>query len=191
MTYTIDTIIRDTRIALGLNPEAEPAWHADAACRQLTPDLRISLAVEQAARAVCEEADEALLAECTRPLAAQPIFKTDTCGSVALPPDFMRLCAFAMDDWERPVRLPIAPGSQSYMMLHSRYAGLGGNPQRPACAIVCSPGGQVLEFYGCKSKQAKIKTAMYHPYPSVADGSLANMPGALYPQLIARLASQA
>ena len=188
MTYAIDDIIRDTRIAMGLNPEAEPAWHADAVTRQLTPDLKISLAIESAARAVCDEADEALLAECTRPLAAQPIFKTDNCGSVALPPDFMRLCSFAMDDWERPVVTPVAHDSQAYLRLHSRYAGIGANPQRPACAIVCAPGGLALEFYGCRSKQAKIKAALYHPYPSVADGSLTNMPSTLYGRLIDRLA---
>ncbi len=189
MTYAIDTIIRHTRIAMGLNPEAEAPWHADAVCRQLTPDTKINLEIEQAARAICVEADEAMLAECTRTLASQPIFKTDNCGSVALPPDFMRLCAFCMDDWERPVRNAVDPGSVSYLMLHSRFAGLGGNPQRPGCAIVCSAGGLSLEFYGCKSKQARIKTALYHPLPTVGDGELRNMPGVLYPRLIARLAA--
>jgi len=187
MTYQVDTILRDARIAMGLNPEAEPAWHADAVCRQLTPDMAITLHIEQAAREVCAEANDYSAAECALPITATPEFTADHCGVISLPADFMRLCVFRMDDWERPVHKAIAPSDAAYMMQHSRYAGLRGNPQRPACAIVCREGGLALEFYGCKTKRAGIKTALYHPYPSLKDGALTNMPAALYPRFIDRL----
>lgn len=189
MTYDIDTILRDARIAMGLNPEAEPAWHADAVCRQLTPDLAIRLRIEQAARDVCAEADDASLSECAAILEAEPVFTDDHCGHIRLPADFMRLCAFRMDDWQRPVRKALPADAPQADMLHSRYAGLRGNPQRPACLLTCREGGLSLEFYGCASRKATIETAIYHPYPSIKDGALTNMPSALYASMISRLAS--
>lgn len=188
MTFPLTDIIRDARIAMGLNPESEPMWHADAVCRQLTPDMAIRLRIEQEARAVCAEADDASLAECTLPMTAAPEFTSDHCGYIPLPPDFMRLCVIRMDDWERPVRKAIDTASQAYRMQHSRHAGLRGSPQRPGCAISCAEGRLTLEFYGCKSRMSKLKSALYHPYPAIIDEALAHMPKALYPQLIQRLA---
>lgn len=189
MTYAIDTILRDARIAMGLNPEAEPAWHSDAVCRQLTPDMAIRLRIEEAARAVCAEADADSLAECALPLPAAPVFTDDHSGFIALPADFMRLCVFRMDDWERPVHKAMTPDDPRAPMMHSRYAGLRGNPQRPACLLTCREGGLALEFYGCASRKASVETAIYHPYPSIKDAALTNMPPALYGSMISRLAS--
>ena len=184
MTYDITTIIRDARIAQGLNPQAEQAWIPDAVCRQLTPDMAIERRIEQAARAVCSEADDALLAECVATIDAVPAFTDDHSGCIVLPADFMRLCVFWMNDWERPVRKAIDIADENYLMQRCRYPGLRGNPQRPVCAIVCAQGGLQLEFYGYKTRKANIKTALYHPYPSIRDGQLINMPASLYPAMI-------
>ncbi|MCM1452419.1 MAG: hypothetical protein NC102_09170 [Clostridium sp.] len=187
MTYTLETIIRDARIALGLNPKAEPAWHADAACAQLTPDMKIKLMLEEAARDTCRKAEDAELAECALPLPTEAYFNTDHSGKISLPEDYMRLCVFRMDDWEQPVTNTIEPHSEAYRMQYSRYAGLRGNPQRPACAVMCDAAGVTLEFYGSKSRGAKVAQGLYYPYPSIKDGALTNMPQALYGKMLERL----
>lgn len=88
-------------------------------------------------------------------------------GWILLPEDFMRLIAFEMDDWERPVTEAIAPTDSEYKLQRSSIIGLRGNYQRPVCAICSRPEGKVLEFYSCKSEDATVRRAIYLPYPTV------------------------
>ena len=88
-------------------------------------------------------------------------------GWVLLPEDFMRLIVFQMDDWERAVYHAISEDDVEYEKQSSRFKGIRGNPQRPVCAIAARPEGRVLEFYSCKSNEAKVSRAVYIPYPRI------------------------
>ena len=88
-------------------------------------------------------------------------------GWVLLPPDFMRLVVFEMDDWEQAVYQAISTDDPEYEKQRSRFKGIRGTAQRPVCAIAIRPEGRVLEFYSCKSKDAQVSRAMYIPYPKI------------------------
>lgn len=88
-------------------------------------------------------------------------------GWVLLPPDFMRLVVFEMDDWEQAVYQAISTDDEEYEKQRSRFKGIRGTSQRPVCAIAIRPEGRVLEFYSCKSTGAKVSRAIYIPYPKV------------------------
>lgn len=88
-------------------------------------------------------------------------------GWVLLPPDFMRLVVFEMDDWEQAVYQAISTDDEEYEKQRSRFKGIRGTSQRPVCAIAIRPEGRVLEFYSCKSTDAKVSRAIYIPYPKV------------------------
>lgn len=94
-------------------------------------------------------------------------WKEKECGWVLLPEDFMRLVVFQMSDWERPVYSAITPETPQYALQSSRFKGLRGTAQRPVCALVSRPEGRVLEFYSCKSTDARINKAVYLPYPKI------------------------
>ena len=88
-------------------------------------------------------------------------------GWVLLPPDFMRLVVFEMDDWEQAVYQAISTDDPEYEKQRSRFKGIRGTAQHPVCAIAIRPEGRVLEFYSCKSKNAQVSRAMYIPYPKI------------------------
>lgn len=91
----------------------------------------------------------------------------DFTGWVLLPDNFMRLIAFEMDDWERPVVEAITPDDNEYKLQRSSIPGVRGNCQRPVCAICVRPEGKVLEFYSCKSEDATVSRAVYLPFPTI------------------------
>lgn len=86
-------------------------------------------------------------------------------GWVLLPDDFMRLVVFEMDDWEQAVYNAISTDDPQYEKQKSRFKGIRGTSQRPVCALAIRPEGRVLEFYSCKSEDAKVSRAVYIPYP--------------------------
>ena len=88
-------------------------------------------------------------------------------GQVLLPLDFMRLVVFRMSDWERPVYTAIMETSDKYALQHSRFKGVRGNTQKPVCAIVKKPEGNVLEFFACNDESATITQAVYLPFPCI------------------------
>lgn len=88
-------------------------------------------------------------------------------GYITLPADFMRLVVFKMNDWERPVFEAITPDNPLYLRQSSRHKGIRGNAQKPVCAITFSSTERHLEFYSCKSTEAKISQAVYIPYPKI------------------------
>ena len=88
-------------------------------------------------------------------------------GWVLLPPDFMRLVVFEMDDWEQAVYQAISTDDPEYEKQRSRFKGIRGTAQRPVCAIGIRPEGRVLEFYSCKSCHAQVSRAVYIPYPTI------------------------
>ena len=88
-------------------------------------------------------------------------------GWVLLPDDFLRLVVFEMDDWEQAVYQAISTDDPKYEKQRSRFKGIRGTAHRPVCAIGIRPEGRVLEFYSCKSTEAKISRAIYIPDPKI------------------------
>lgn len=88
-------------------------------------------------------------------------------GWILLPEDFMRFVVFQMDDWARPVFYATSTDDTEYEKQHSRFKGIRGTAQRPVCFISIRPEGRVLEFYSCKSREARVSRAVYLPYPKV------------------------
>ena len=88
-------------------------------------------------------------------------------GWVLLPQDFLRLVVFEMDDWEQAVYTAISTDDAEYKQQRSRFKGVRGTAQRPVCAIAILPEGRALEFYSCKSTDAKVSRAVYIPYPKI------------------------
>lgn len=86
-------------------------------------------------------------------------------GWILLPENFMRLVVFQMNDWLRPVFQAIMADDTEYALQSSRFPGIRGTPQKPVCAVSVRPEGRVLEFYSCRSEDAKISRAVYIPYP--------------------------
>lgn len=90
-------------------------------------------------------------------------------GWILLPQDFMRLVVFEMDDWERPVYDVITPDDPAYARCRSRIKGVRGTAERPVCALGVRPAGRVLEFYSCKTEEARMRRGVYIPYPKIED----------------------
>ena len=74
---------------------------------------------------------------------------------------------FQMNDWERAVFNPINTDDPEYEKQSSRFKGIRGTCQRPVCAISIRPEGRVMEFYSCKTTEAKVSRAVYLPYPKI------------------------
>lgn len=98
-------------------------------------------------------------------------------GSLTLPEDFMRLIAFKMSDWERPVFDAITPDDPAYAIQLSRFKGLRGSPQRPVVAIVPYPEGTTLEFFSCLDDTATIVSGVYLPFPTIETNASTKVQG--------------
>jgi hypothetical protein len=171
MIYKLDDIVRDVRIVLGDNASAE-ALFEESDLETLSLDECIRSKVVEAVRRIESEAPAYLL-EGGHSFGDAIYWEANGRGWIILPDDFMRLVVFEMDDWERPVYSAVMPDTPEYAKLRSRFKGIGGTPQRPAVAIGIRSEGKVLEFYSCKSTDARLARAMYRPYPSVdEDGGI-------------------
>lgn len=90
-------------------------------------------------------------------------------GWILLPEDFMRLVVFEMDDWDRPVYSVVTPDMPEYAKCRSRIKAIRGTAQNPRCALTVHPSGKMLEFYSCKSRNARVRKGVYIPYPKMED----------------------
>lgn len=86
-------------------------------------------------------------------------------GSVLLPPDFFRLGALRMDDWEETVRSLLDTSSKEYHAQWSRFSGLRGTPQKPRAAVVEEAAGKRLEFWSCLTRGAEVARLDYVVLP--------------------------
>lgn len=94
-------------------------------------------------------------------------------GYTQLPDDFMRLVAFKMSDWVRPVTDVIHDTDEKYFLQKSKFPGIRGNINKPVCAITTNGDGKVLEFYSCNGGENVTRTvAKYIPYPNVENGAI-------------------
>ncbi len=167
MKYTTAQIIKDTRVALGLNEEAPAALILDD--EQLTIDQRIRACIIDAVTEAHLQAPLHWLTNASAFSATIAWNGDQPNGSITLPSDFLRLVAFRMSDWLQPVAEPILITDPAYALQLSPYPGVRGTPERPVCALV--PGG-TMEFYSCSSQAATISQSLYMPIPSVSYNSI-------------------
>lgn len=165
MIYQIDKIMQDVRICLDQNMESD-ALIESGDIDTLALDEIIKSKILEAVQRVHMDAPNYLL-EGGHNFGDAVYWRELESGWVLLPPDFMRLVVFEMDDWEQAVYQAISTDDPEYEKQRSRFKGIRGTAQRPVCAIAIRPEGRVLEFYSCKSEDAQVSRAMYIPYPKI------------------------
>lgn len=165
MIYQLDKIMQDVRICLDQNMTSD-ALLDSGDIDTLSLDDIIRSKILEAVQRVHMDAPNYLL-EGGHNFGDAVYWRELESGWVLLPPDFMRLVVFEMDDWEQAVYQAISTDDPEYEKQRSRFKGIRGTAQRPVCAIAIRPEGRVLEFYSCKSKNAQVSRAMYIPYPKI------------------------
>lgn len=169
MIYKVADLVREVRIAIDKNNSSAPLAALIDDVDTLSIDKLIESKIEDAARAVTVNAPRQLLdsGKGFSTAVAWSSSKTKHWGFTSLPEDFLRLVTFQMSDWSYPVVEAITETDPTYKQQNSRFAGIGGNPQRPVVAIVQHPIGLILEFYSCTSNDVAIKIARYIPIPRI------------------------
>ena len=175
MTYSVQDIIKDVRIALEENEVSSP-FVAIADNDTLSLNAIITQKLVHAVRSVTNDAPSKLL-DGGKTFASTIQWETNTIGKgmgyTSLPDDFMRLVIFQMSDWRRPVIDPIQDSDYSYFLQKSKFSGIRGGVDKPVCAITTYSSGKVLEFYSCTGGvTVTVKVAKYIPYPSIANDSI-------------------
>ncbi|MGM9836050.1 MAG: hypothetical protein ACI30L_04800 [Muribaculaceae bacterium] len=165
MIFQIDKIMQDVRICLDLNMESD-ALIESGDIDTLALDEIIKSKILEAIQRVHRDAPNYLL-EGGHNFGDAVYWQELESGWVLLPKDFLRLVVFEMDDWEQAVYQAISTDDPEYEKQHSRFKGIRGTAQRPVCSIGIRPEGRVLEFYSCKSTDAKVRRAIYMPYPKI------------------------
>ena len=165
MIFQIDKIMHDVRICLDQNMTSD-ALIESGDIDTLALDEIIKSKILEAVQRVHMDAPNYLL-EGGHNFGDAVYWRELESGWVLLPPDFMRLVVFEMDDWDQAVYQAISTDDPEYEKQRSRFKGIRGTAQRPVCAIAIRPEGRVLEFYSCKSEDAQVSRAMYIPYPKI------------------------
>lgn len=165
MIYQIDKIVEDVRVCIDQNMNSEALVESND-IDTLALDEIIRSKILEAIQRVHLEAPNYLL-ESGHNFGDAVYWRELESGWVLLPKDFMRLVVFEMDDWEQAVYTAISIDDPEYEKQRSRIKGIRGTAQKPVCAIAIRPEGRVLEFYSCKSTDAKVSRAMYIPYPVI------------------------
>ena len=165
MIFQIDKIMQDVRICIDENMQSD-ALIESGDIDTLALDEIIKSKILEAIQRVHRDAPNYLL-EGGHNFGDAVYWRELESGWVLLPKDFLRLVVFEMDDWDQAVYQAISTDDPEYEKQHSRFKGIRGTAQRPVCAIGIRPEGRVLEFYSCKSTDAKVSRAIYMPYPQI------------------------
>lgn len=165
MIYQIDKIVEDVRVCIDQNMNSEALVESND-IDTLALDEIIRSKILEAIQRVHSDAPNYLL-ESGHNFGDAVYWGELESGWVLLPQDFLRLVVFEMDDWEQAVYTAISTDDPEYEKQRSRIKGIRGTAQKPVCAIAIRPEGRVLEFYSCKSTDAKVSRAVYIPYPKI------------------------
>lgn len=163
--YRLEDIAKDVRIAIDRNGSSDALIEIGDVDTLMLDDIIMSKMKEAVRRVHCQA--PAYLLDGGYNFGDAVYWKEHESGWVLLPEDFMRFVVFEMDDWARPVFNCTNTDDPEYEKQHSRFKGIRGTAQRPVCFISIRPEGRVLEFYSCKSEEAKVRRAIYLPYPKV------------------------
>ena len=194
MIYRTHQIISMVKSAIGRNHLPQPligALDPDA----VDLDSRIACLIQQTARDVYAETPLALLVSEAKTFHSGGVYWHEPIGGiysghVLLPEDFMRLVAFEMSDWERPVFEALNGESAQYATTRSRFPGICGSIHRPVAAIINLPEGRALEFHSCKSEDAYISQASYIATPTIDSHHGIDIAGNCIASVIAALSSK-
>lgn len=189
MVYEVKDILRDVRIAIDENKTNEQLI-ADEDLDTLMLDDIITSKVIDGVKRVHSEAPVYLL-DGGYNFGDGIYWGEMESGWCLLPDDFMRLVVFQMDDWERAVYHAISEDDKEYQLQSSRFKGVRGTAQRPVCAVAIRPEGRALEFYSCKSTDAKVKRAVYLPYPRIDEDNGVEICERCYQSVVYMIASLA
>lgn len=189
MVYEVKDILRDVRIAIDENKTNEQLI-ADEDIDTLMLDDIITSKVIDGVKKVHSEAPVYLL-DGGYNFGDGIYWGEMESGWCLLPDDFMRLVVFQMDDWERAVYHAISEDDKEYQLQSSRFKGVRGTAQRPVCAVAIRPEGRALEFYSCKSTDAKVKRAVYLPYPRIDEDNGVEICERCYQSVVYMIASLA
>ena len=170
MVYKVADIIRDVRIAMDTN-DIDASLLADKDTDTLQLDDIIRSVIVDAVKTI-EIIAPAQLVDSGHNFGDELYWNEDCSGQVLLPMDFFRLIVFHMSDWDRPVYSAITESDPAYALQHSPFMGIKGNWQKPVCAIVKKPIGNVLEFFSCKDNTATIDSAVYLPIPMIEEDAI-------------------
>lgn len=165
MIYQLDKIMQDVRICLDQNMTSDALLESGDIDTLALDDI-IRSKILEAVQRVHMDAPNYLL-EGGHNFGDAVYWRELESGWVLLPPDFMRLVVFEMDDWEQAVYQAVSTDDPEYKKQRSRFKGIRGTAQHPVCAIAIRPEGRVLEFYSCKSEDAQVSRAIYIPYPKI------------------------
>lgn len=165
--YTLDEITKDVRIALDQNMTSQVLVDLGDVDTLALNEIIKSKVVE-AVKRIHGEAPSYLLDGGYDFVGDASIYWMEQeSGWILLPDNFMRFVVFEMDDWDMPIFHVMSTDDAEYHKQHSRFKGIRGTAQRPVCFISIRPEGRVLEFYSCKSRDAKVSRAVYLPYPEI------------------------
>ncbi len=163
--YNLNNIAKDVRIALDQNMVSDVLTEIGDVDTLALDDIIKSKIVE-AVKRIHSEAPPYLL-DGGYNFGDSIFWMEHESGWVLLPENFMRFVVFEMSDWARPVFYVTNADDAEYEKQHSRFKGIRGTAQRPICFLSIRPEGRVLEFYSCKSENAKVSRAVYLPYPKI------------------------
>ena len=169
MVYKLDNIIEDVRIAIDENSNSEQLSEIEDQ-DTLSLDEIIKSKIIESMRSVSMTAPLSLL----EPTSASPAitWNDNNSGKVKLPDNFLRLSAFMMSDWRRPIFSLITSDSPLYAQQFSSYEGVRGNADRPIGAFVRGADGKYLEFFSCKDKTATIDRLLYIEIPTIISNKI-------------------
>ena len=181
MVYQISKILKDVRVCLDRN-QTDTALISDGDEETLQLDDIIWSKILEAVRRVHSVAPYYLLEQGHNFDEQEDValyWGDQESGWILLPDDFMRLVVFEMDDWSRAVYDVITTSDPQYTYQRSKIKAIRGTADRPVCALGVRPEGKVLEFYSCKSTNARVRRGVYIPFPKIESVEVegVNVPG--------------
>ncbi len=187
MVYKVEDVVSRVRAEIDRNAQsAQLAGFGDQ--ETLSLDALIRQKIPQAARLAILRAPLHHL-DWGKPFAEDTEWLTEYSGRTFLPGDFLRLLSFKMSDWKQPVTELVEYGSPEYERQQCPFAGIRGNASHPVCAIVHTPTGMMLEWYGSESQEATIESAQYMPVPSIDSLGHIVIPEKIYAAVVLLTAS--
>lgn len=141
--YLVSDIVRDVRIAIDQNQDAESMENfGDVDTLDLSNLIKDK--IEDAAKLIMKAAPLHMIGKGVNPnnleILYEKVYEGDSqCYAVVkLPKDYMRCVTFRMEDWLLPITGSdiITPESPEYALQRSRVVGVRGNKERPVLALV-------------------------------------------------------
>lgn len=125
-------------------------------------NVPIDSVLDEAARTILAVLP-AWVSRVSKVLAGSPTANADGSGTIALPPDYLKLAKLWMEGWMRPVTETINENHPSYLHQHNKT--LRGGTVKPVVAEVSNNGTRSLEYFSLPASLTvhKATSASYIP----------------------------